>query len=312
MPVLATLAGFGAYLAMPNDLDAVCAAAAEQAIAHFKARNVKPEQIGIAIRFESRRGGYRADQAMYPASVVKLFFLAHAHQRLEERFIKRTPELDRAMKDMIVVSSNDATGLIVDAVTTTTGGTELGPRELRRWMQQRQATNAWFKRLGYTGVNACQKTWNEGPYGREKQGYGENWALRNMLTPAASLRLMKDIIDDRIVTPARCAEMRGLLARTIIADDPQADFQSRAFVGKVLPKGSRLWSKAGFTSTVRHDLAHVQLPTGQTITLAVYTEGQSTNVDLIPFLTDAIFRGLDLPRREVEFRANVVRRADVH
>src|SRR6478672_11309849 len=45
---------------------------------------------------------YRGDARIYPASVVKLFYLDAAHRWMEDGKIKETPELRRAMKDMIV------------------------------------------------------------------------------------------------------------------------------------------------------------------------------------------------------------------
>ena len=119
-----------------------------------------------------RWGGFNETKTHYPASAIKLFWLAYARHRIAEGKLTQTPELDRAMHDMIVDSVNDATALVVDATTETTGGPELPPRELDRWIARRQAANRWYDSLGYTGVNASQKTWNEGPYGRERQGYG--------------------------------------------------------------------------------------------------------------------------------------------
>jgi beta-lactamase class A len=282
----------------PAELSALAQRAVDAAVARFKEKDVKADQLGISIARLDRANGsyvsgsYRGDQPMYPASVVKMFFLAHLHEELARKRVRMNPELERATKDMIVESSNDATALVLDTVTKTTGGPELPPGQLTEWMNRRQAVNRWFKSLGYTGVNASQKTWNEGPYGRERQGYGPNWELRNSLTPDACLRLMSEIALDKIVSSERCAEMRGLMARSILAEDKKADYQSRSFTGKVLPAGTKLWSKAGYTSTVRHDVAYVKTAAGQEIVLAIFTKSQSNTPDLIPFLAAELLRGL--------------------
>jgi len=65
-------------------------------------------------------GGYRADVPYYPASVVKLCFLAYYEAQKEAGRIRDAPELERDVKDMITVSSNDATGFVVDSLTGTT------------------------------------------------------------------------------------------------------------------------------------------------------------------------------------------------
>lgn len=271
--------------------------AADAAIVKFAEKKVTADQLGIAVLRLNRAdrtwtaGGFQSDVAMYPASVVKLFHLANAHRLLKDRKLKLTPELERGLTDMIVESSNDATALIVDACSGTTGGPELPPKELEKWMDRRQGVNKWFAQMGYPKLNACQKTWNEAPYGRERQGYGPNFELRNSLSPDVCARLMAEIALDRIVDAEHCAAMRKLLHRVIPAEG-EADYQSRAFVGKILPKGTVLHSKAGFTDTVRHDVAHITTPNGHEFVLAIFTKGQSNTPDLIPTIGEHLLKGL--------------------
>jgi len=54
--------------------------------------------------------------------VVKLFYLVAVHRWLEDKKIQETAELKRAVRDMIVDSSNEATQYLVDVLTHTTGG----------------------------------------------------------------------------------------------------------------------------------------------------------------------------------------------
>lgn len=277
--------------------------AADAAIARFANQKVSAEQLGITVLRLDRgkgawtEGNYRGDVAMYPASVVKLFHLAYTYHLLADRKIKSTPELQRALKDMIVESSNDATALVVDTCSGTTGGPELPPKELAKWMERRQGVNKWFASLGYPTLNACQKTWNEAPYGRERQGYGPDFQLRNSLSSDVCARLMAEIALDKMVSPAACTEMKKLLGRTIPADG-EADYQSRAFTGKVLPKGMTLHSKAGYTDSVRHDVAHVATQDGREFVLAIFTKGQSGTLDLIPSIAEFLLKGLNaLPDR---------------
>jgi hypothetical protein len=71
----------------------------------------------------SPRGfSYRGVESIYPASVVKLFYLVALHEWLEQGMAQPSTELERATKDMIVDSSNDATSLVVDVLTGTTSG----------------------------------------------------------------------------------------------------------------------------------------------------------------------------------------------
>lgn len=279
------------------NLSLIAKQAADSAVAKFAPQKVTAEQLGITILQLQRssndwkQGTFQGDTAMYPASVVKLFFLAYLQQQLQDRKARLTPELNRAMTDMIVESSNDATALVVDTSTGTTGGPELSPRELKTWMAKRQAVNRWFTRLGYPTLNACQKTWNEGSYGRERQGYGPKMELRNSLSPNVCARLMAEIALNKIVTPDRCAEMRKLLSRVIVAEG-EADYQSKAFTGSVVPKGTKLFSKAGYTSTVRHDVAYIVAPDSREFVMAIFTKDQSETLELIPSIAKTILQRL--------------------
>lgn len=246
--------------------------------------------VGVVDRASGtvRWGGFQADRMRYPASVVKLFWLAYARKLIADGKLKTTPELDRAMRDMIVDSTNDATALVVDAVTETTGGAELPPKELAKWMERRQAANRWFKELGYTGINACQKTWNEGPYGRERQGYGPKFDNRNMMSPLAGLRLLSEIMLDRIVNPKECLAMRELLHRANGAS------QTNGFIGEAIAPGYEEWSKAGWTDKTRHDVAWIKAPDGREVILSIFSENHASDATLLPKIARELLKGLDM------------------
>jgi len=70
-------------------------------------------------------GAYRGDQSYYPCSVVKLCYLSFYESQKEAGRLSDNPELVRAVKDMITLSSNDATGFVVDSITGTTSGPEI-------------------------------------------------------------------------------------------------------------------------------------------------------------------------------------------
>ena len=173
---------------------------------------------------------YNGGVAMYPASVVKMFFLAHAEDLLARKKIARNPEFDRALTDMIKESNNDATGLILETITGTTGGPSLPEPELKKWMEKRQAVNKWLSTLGFKGINASQKTWNEGPYGRERQGYGPNFELRNSLTADSCVQMMSMIVQQKL---AGSEEMLSLLKR----EPGSADGQVKEFFRGAIAEG---------------------------------------------------------------------------
>jgi beta-lactamase class A len=222
----------------------------------------------------------RGDAPVYPASLVKLFYLVAVHGFLDDGRITDSAELERALTDMIVDSANDPTNYLLEVLTGASGGAELAGAELAAWMEQRQAVNRYFHALGYTNVNACQKTWADGPYGRERQGYGESFELRN----SASANAIAKLWLEQIVRPTgpRADARRRLLSRDFTAATTDLDDQRTAFTGKALPSGAKLWSKAGWTSKVRHDSAYVELPTGEKLVWVILTEGAPKERALIP------------------------------
>jgi beta-lactamase class A len=161
--------------------------AVRTALEKFKVKGLREDQLSLTL-IDLRdpghpvRAGFRGNERVYPASVVKLFYLVAAHRLLQDKQIEDTPELRRALKDMIVDSSNEATQYIVDVLTRTTGGYELAPREMEEWQYKRNAVNRYFASQGYLNINVNQKTFCEDAYGRERVSRGPNGENRNKLT----------------------------------------------------------------------------------------------------------------------------------
>jgi len=239
---------------------------------------------------------YRGGERIYPASVVKLFYLVAVQEWLEKGMSQTTAELNRALTDMIVDSSNDATSLIVDILSGTTSGPVLTLGPFETWKYQRQIVNRYYQSLGWEEINAinvCQKTWGDGPYGRERAFYGEMFENRNMLTTDATARLLHSIVGGVAVSSGRSQAMMKLLKRGLNADElPQnvEEDQVTGFLGGGLPENSQIWSKPGWTSTVRHDAAYIELPNQRPYLLVVFTEGkeQGKSREILPFVSGKI------------------------
>jgi beta-lactamase class A len=237
---------------------------------------------------------FRGNERVYPASVVKLFYLVAAHRWLEDKKIEQTPELTRALKDMIVDSSNEATQYVLDVLTHTTGGYELPPKEMEEWQYQRNAVNRYFSSLGYTNINVNQKTFCEDAYGRERVSRGPNGENRNKLTTDATARLMMEIVTGKAANSARTTSMMELLKRDYTGTSSDNDDQGHGFTGIALQgrEGFRLWSKAGWTSTTRHDVAYVEMPDGGKFVLATFTSNHSNDREIIPTVARVVIDGL--------------------
>jgi beta-lactamase class A len=222
--------------------------------------------------------------------VVKLVYLVAAEAWRQADLLADTPELRRALSDMIRDSSNDATSLVVDLLSGTTSGPSLPRERMAHWVEQRQLVNGWLSELGWPelqGCNACQKTWGDGPYGRERDFYGTELENRNRLSTDAVARLLQAVLASALVSPPACARMAALLARSLDPAQRLADPENQVdgFIGEGLPLGSRLWSKAGWMSQARHDAAYVEpsadgfMPKAAPFLLVIFSEGQACAQD---------------------------------
>jgi beta-lactamase class A len=261
------------------------------ALERFKDKGLAEKNLAVTVvdvtkpgAFE--RASFRGSEPIYPASVVKLFYLAAAHRWLEDGRLKETEEFDRGLKDMIVESSNDATHYVLDTLTGVSNGPELSEKELKKWAEKRNAVNRYFASQGYRvgpgGINVNQKPWCEGPYGRERQFLGPKFENRNKLTTDATARLLAEIATGRAVSPARSAKMLELLKRDFLGKSDDPDDQAHGFTGIALGPGARLWSKGGWTSTARHDAAYVELPDGRRLVIVTFTTDVAKERDIIP------------------------------
>lgn len=271
--------------ALPAQTPAALQRTVDDAVAATRAEFVAPELKAdqIAVTVVDLRGAapvwahHRGDERHYPASVIKLFFLAYAHAQLEAGALADSPELQRALRDMIVDSANDATATVVDYITGTTGGPELPPAELAAWHDQRMAVTRWFEAQGFKNVLAVRKTWAEGPYGREMQDAVVHPPRRNFLSTNDTARLLLEIVQGRCVSAARSAQMLELLRRdppTATANAAGESQEGRGFTGPGLSPGMKLWSKAGWTSWTRHDAALIELADGGRVIVVTFTESR--------------------------------------
>jgi beta-lactamase class A len=272
--------------------------AAHTALEKFADQKLTPEQLSITLidLRDPRRpltASFRGNERVYPASVVKLFYLVAVHRWLEDKKIRETDELKRAVRDMIVVSSNEATQYVVDVLTQTTGGYELPAKEMAGWQNKRNAVNRYYAALGFTNINVNQKTFCEDAYGRERVSRGPNGENRNKLTTDATARLLSEIVTARAVSPAHSAQMMELLKRDFAGTSKDNDDQGHGFTGIALQRvtGARLWSKAGWTSTTRHDAAYVELPNGVRFVLVTFTTDHANEREIIPTVAKVVIDG---------------------
>jgi beta-lactamase class A len=288
-------------LSSSADLDAMLKAAVDAVLDPSSGKNFKPEEIAatlIDVRDPNdlKWASYNGEKPIYPASVVKMFYMAALERQLEDGKVTLTPEMTRGLKDMIVDSSNEATQYILDVLTDTSSGSELPQKQFEKWQYQRNRVNRWFASMGYTNINVNQKTFCEDAYGIEQQSRNYKGQNRNMITTNATARLLAEIVLGRMNTPERTQRMMDLMKREPFKPSNDPDNQAVGFTGKALIDAkmtdAKLWSKAGWTSRARHDAAYIETADGLKFVLAVYTENHANDREAIPMVAAKVMQGL--------------------
>jgi len=282
-------------------LQSLLDSAVSETIEKFKEKNLKAENVAATLidlrdARDLKIASFRGEEKIYPASVVKMFYMNALERWLEDGRVSITPELERGLKDMIVDSSNEATQYILDVLTGVSSGAELSEKEFQKWAEKRNIVNRFYAAQGYQNINVNQKTFCEDAYGIEQQFRGYKGNNRNMLTTNATARLLTEIVLGRTNTPERNKIMMDLMRREPFSDKGDKDDQAHGFTGIALinkgMKDAKIWSKAGWTSKTRHDAAYIETADGQKFVLVVFTENLAAERDIIPTIAEKILDGL--------------------
>ena len=210
------------------------------------------------------RADYNGDAPFYPASVIKLFFMVEIFR--ENRL---SPEIDRALHEMIENSDNDAASYLVDVISNTTSGPELQPKAFNQFIDRRRVINRRFASLGYD-INAMGKPMSFSPYGRDLQLLGPNKENRNRASANSVASILCWMVRRHAISHEASDKMLQILERPLDPPRPNEN-QIKDFFGESLPPGTKLWSKSGDTSEVRHDAAYVELPNGRKFIAVIFT-----------------------------------------
>src|SRR2546423_786464 len=273
-------ADFREFKAVPVDADlgAKITRAAETSLKEFprlNADNLALSVIDLTKTEAPVRADYHGDVSFYPASLVKLFFLVETYRQG-----KLAPEIERALREMIYVSDNDAAAFLVDILTDTCTGSELEGKALEEFIERRRKLNRAFASLGYD-ISAMIKPWSFGPFGRDMQIMGENKVNRNRASANSFASLLLWIVRRHAISPQASDAMMSLLERPLSPPRPTEN-QVKEFFGESLPPGTKLWSKEGDTSEVRHDAAYVELPSGRKLIVVILTRGAADDKTMLP------------------------------
>lgn len=271
---------------------------------HLFPRAAVAGNAGILEGF-SWQGGH----GFYPASVIKVAYLAAAQAALRQGKMKPHAELTRAMTDMILWSSNNATNYVIDLLSGTTGDTLLSNEEMQEWVRRRQCVNRYFQGQGWPEaktINVCQKLMDDDRYGREKVFVtldGKN--NHNRLSADFVARLMSEICSGVFLDETISSQTAAFLKRPLTAEFKRMPHsQIDGFLGERMPPGLEYYSKAGWngwtgdalSSYNRHDSAYFELPKNHCnafrgVTIVMFSHGKSVseNTDFLPRIGEQLF-----------------------
>ena len=240
--------------------------------------------------------GINNKKLIYPASIVKLVYGLAIYSWIKTDKILLCEEISDALNKMLFYSSNDATSFLVDMLTGSTSGPCIEGDSWENWKYQRSIINDWLKDLNWDelyGINCCQKTWDDRPFGREKEFYGPDDNNRNMMSTDATARILQEIMininyqkDDYNLR----SFLKRNLSKKVLIKDPLN--QVEGFLGEGLPENIDFWSKAGLMSQVRHDAAWwVNNNSVQTL-LVVFGNGEKyfKDITLFPAIAKEVYK----------------------
>ena len=239
--------------------------------------------------------GINNKKMIYPASVVKLVYGLAAYYWIKKGSLLLTEEIVDAACKMLSFSSNNATSFLIDLLTGTTSGPCVEGELWENWKFQRNLINDWLYDLHWDeliGINCCQKTWDDGPFGREKEFYGYENQNRNVMTTDSAARVLEEIMI-HIDYQKNDLNLRNFLKRNLNKRFLENDSlnQIDGFLGAGLPENINLWSKAGLMSEVRHDSAWwINSQSLQTL-LVVFCDGEkySKETSLLPAIAKEVY-----------------------
>ncbi len=281
-------------VALNNILSTVCSNDKEYSNENFAVTwiNYKIENNNL---FKGYGFGINNRKKIYPASIVKLVYGLAAYDWIRQGRLIISEEIRDAVKKMLFYSSNNATSFLVDILTGTTSGPRIEGESWKHWKYQRGIINDWLKELNWEelrGINCCQKTWDDGPFGREKEFYEYQNQNRNIMSTDSTAKILEEIMI-HIDYQKNDLNLRSFLKRNLNKDALKEDpfNQVKGFLGEGLPESTTLWSKAGLMSEVRHDAAWwINSSSVQTL-LVVFGNGKQyfKDTSLFPSIAKAVY-----------------------
>lgn len=234
-----------------------------------------------------RRGSFNPTTIAYPASTVKLAYLAAAMYWCRTNS-KPYTYLDADVRPMITVSDNYATGRVVDAITGAPNDPSIHSQTSAffTWYNKRLYTENYLSARGLLeNQTILHKTYptNSGSSPSGAEQVAMDYRGGNRMQPKCAASLMLEIIESAI-EPQANSYMRELLQHDRWGGD--------SVFGFGLPPGTLYENKLGLAYDTLEDIAHIRLPNGKRFILAAYSNAYSGTEPSQPYPYDGAILGV--------------------
>ena len=245
--------------------------------------------------------GYQSEKLRYPASVVKIFWLVMALNKLPQASDQVSMQAN--IEQMIKQSDNDSSGYVVDWLTGTQSGEALSNNEFQKWAEKRRSLNTNFSKAGYGDLDITHKTFPLPkqklfePEGRDLQLRGGEIKnpVRNKISTQQTTWLMYQIVT--FPEPNRAKQLLSTDLATFNWKDPNINYFNpiRGLFGESLPTDVEFISKAGWTTQTRQEVAYIATKDGKTryiLTIFAEDPAYSKNKTIFPQISKVVFEGM--------------------
>lgn len=248
---------------------------------------------GVGSASPARGAGWQGMQLRDPGDLVQLPYVIASERWLQRGLIEDEPDLQRAQSAMLRQGSHDATSYVVDRLSGTTSGPALAAPAREAWIAQRQLVDGWLASLGWSELEGCralQKTWQDAPYGREREFLGLEQENANRFSSDGFARLLEGVMVGTLISPPACQRMRSLLA--VQMSEGMTDLDAPAGLAPLLPalgSGWRLWGRGGRSPECLQVALYGERETETPVLLVVFAEpGEGTEGLVAAIVSDLL------------------------
>lgn len=256
---------------------------------------------------------YQQNKLRYPASVVKLFWMAAFYSQLEAGVWQNDKDFQLDLDKMIKKSDNQAASRILDKITNSTSGAKLSKEKYQDWLDKRLQVSNFFQNAGYQNIFISQKTfpipylkeYGIEPKGRDLQirGNDPKNPIRNKISTQQAARLMYEIVTGKAISEQYSMKMRQKIRQNLkreVWEKIDINFEFNpilGFFGQSLPDNLYFLSKAGWTSRTRQEVAFIKTKDGKVAyILAIFSEDKSYARDfkIFPQISRLVFQDMKI------------------